>query len=157
MITLAPKVEISDSRIFDGESNNSNVHFGSLSDFVEHKDITKDEIGMEKYMNGVFLVSNEKSSESISKPRTALFKGREDDVTKTIQVTLDHDHTKKCIDSINLESKGTKSIPLKFGALHFNEKLYGNQKIFTAAGLSTKITFRGGKFIRKQEKKSDFL
>lgn len=75
-------------------------------------------------------------------------------MSMTTRITPAHDHTKKCIDSNNSESNGTKSLPLKLGALYFNGKHCKNEKIFTAAGLLTSVTFTGAKFVKKQEKKS---
>ena len=46
---------------------------------VKQQDIDKDEIGIDKNMNGVFLVSSEKTFKNMSKSRTTLFQGREDD------------------------------------------------------------------------------
>ena len=49
----------------DADPNSSHVRFGSLSNSVKQQDINKDEIRVDKNMNGVFLVSNEKSPSKI--------------------------------------------------------------------------------------------
>jgi len=65
----------------------------------------------------------------MSKPRTALLKGGEDDEPMAPQIVTDYDHDKKCFLSDNADGK------------------------FTTSGLSSKIIFRGAILCMKEEKK----
>ena len=58
----------------------SELHSSASScDLQSGINIDKDEIGIDKNMNGVFPVSSEKTFKNMSKSRTTLFQGREDD------------------------------------------------------------------------------
>jgi hypothetical protein len=94
-----------------------------------------------------------KSSEVVdfnSKPRTALFKGREDDepiAPEDIQ-TVQSGIMLNMVTGDSLELSD-----LKFGAVHFDAKYSKNMDKFTTVGLSSKICFRGALLFGKEEKR----
>jgi hypothetical protein len=77
------------------------------------------------------------------KPRTALFKGREDDEPMDPQ----NIHANKSSINLNIAANNSlKSSGLKFGAVIFNEKYITNVEKFTTSGLSSNIIFGGVTF-----------
>jgi len=84
------------------------------------------------------------------KPRTALFKEREDDEP------MDPQNIHADNSSINLNiaaNNSLKSSGLKFGAVIFNEKQITNMEKFTTGGLSSNIIFGGVTFKKAQNMK----
>jgi hypothetical protein len=84
------------------------------------------------------------------KPRTTLFKGREDDEPMDPQ----NIHANKSSINLNIAANNSlKSSGLKFGAVIFNEKYITNMEKFTTSGLSSNIIFGGVTFKKEYDKK----
>jgi hypothetical protein len=84
------------------------------------------------------------------KPRTALFKGREDDEPMTHRDI----HADKSSNILNKVTGNSLIFSgFQFGSVIFNEKYTMDIEKFTVGGLSSKLSFRGSDTVRKQKNK----
>ena len=87
----------------------------------------------------------------VSKPRTALFQGGEDDepiAPQDVHGDMSNDNSNIAVGN-SLISYG-----LQFGAIYFDEKYGKNMEKFTSAGLSSNIFFRGALLLGKEKKRA---
>jgi hypothetical protein len=107
------------------------VQLVSKSEFVKHKD--------KKSSENIIIARTEDSANDTSKPRTALFQGREDDEPMAPKDNILEDLLAK-------DMKGPSF--LIFGGFSSNEKYIKKaKKIFTSSGLLSTISFKPSNYI----------
>uniref|UniRef100_A0A0A9G6L6 Uncharacterized protein n=1 Tax=Arundo donax TaxID=35708 RepID=A0A0A9G6L6_ARUDO len=87
----------------------------------------------------------------MSKLRTASFQGEEDD--EPMSPHYIHARISSTDSAMTASNNSLRCYALQFGTLPFNEKYSKNDKMFTTAGLFSKISFKGSKLLGKEQKK----
>jgi hypothetical protein len=125
-------------KIVDTVVSKSHMQFGSLSNFVQHKDNKKDE--------NLTVTKIKKPVEIMPKPRTALFQGGENDEPMAPQVNLSA--------SIDLLGNNMKEFSfIKFGSFSFEEwQSYLKRILSGTSTVATKTLFTGANLMKKTEK-----
>ena len=130
---------------------------------VKQQDINKDEIRIDKNMNGVFPVSSEKSFKNMSKLRTTLFQGEEDDEPMAPHnVTLNNVLLNKGKDSIIWGSNNiNNSMTIKLGEFNIHMK-HGERAKETSQAVSSSVLpcnllFKGINLRKNIEKKRGYF
>ena len=118
---------------------------------VKQQDIDKDEIGIDKNMNGVFPISSEKTFKNMSKSRTTLFQGREDDEPMAQQNNSFGNFSDENKDSIILSSNNLNASSfIKIGAFSLDvTQMIKDGIIDSMVTLPNKLIFQGDKFLKK--------
>ena len=120
------------------DANKSPIQFGSFSNLEGHGHHNKKD-------ENIIDTKMKKPIELMPKPRTALFRGGEDDEPMARQIS-----------SVgNSSSISNMETGIKFGAILFDEKYGKNMEKFTSAGLSSNILFRGVNCHKKREEKKE--
>jgi hypothetical protein len=165
-------VDVSEPAVSCKEQTKPTIQFGSISINVEKKVGNSLKTIGGSYNVGVVAVAADQIDEhqigapkivalnehqiddarAISKPRTALFQGREDDEPRTHQDI----YADKSSSNLNIAASNSLiSSGLRFGTIYFDVKYDKNTEKFTSTGLSSNMIFRGLNFHKKKEEKKE--